>query len=207
MAEYTAGVDGIDVVLRDKTGATEVPLKLFQQSKELPGGYRSEFDPLRAEQVADSQISHATQTPEAGLTWAERSWHNGAGQVYHADAIGGDTGPDLERYAHSDGALAMFPGKTVLGYQEDWVDTTLQNGRATQVGAYANTACLLDEALDASETVIEVDDLDYFAANDLIKVDSEVMKVTSLSTVGTEILTGTHAAANTNATEADATTD
>jgi hypothetical protein len=182
LAEYTAGVDGFDVVLRSKDETTEVPLKLFQQSRELPGGYRSEFDPLRAEQIADSQISHATQTPEAGLTWAERSWHSGAGQVYHADAIGRDTGPDLERYAHSDGVLAMFPGKAVLGYQEDWADTTLQNGRATSVGAYANTACLLDEALDTSETAINVDDGDYFFAGDIIKVGAEKMKVVSVAT-------------------------
>jgi hypothetical protein len=188
-----AGRNGADIVLRTKNGSTEVPLELFQRG-EIPGGYRSRFAALQAQQIQEGPANNSSQPAEAGLNWTERGWDQGAGQVYHADAMGPDTGADLRRYAHSEGVLAQFDGKATLGYQEDWSDTTLQNGRANQVGAYGNTAVLLAEALDTTETGVDVDDGDYFTAGDLIQVttsgNAEIMKVVSISTNTLTVIRG-----------------
>lgn len=176
-----AGRNGADIVLRKKDGTSEVPLELFQGG-DIPGGYRSKFAALQAQQITSGLTNSASQPPESGLVWPSRGWDNGAGQVYFRDSLGPDTGADERRYAHSDGVLAMFPGKSILGYQEDWCDTTLQNGRGSNVGAYATTADLLDEALDDSETGVNVDDGDYYSVGDIIQVGSEKMKVTAIST-------------------------
>jgi hypothetical protein len=63
---------------------------------------------------------------------------------------------------------------------------------------------LLDEALDSSETGIDVDDGTVFVVGDFIKVDNEIMKVTAISTntltVEREKL-GTSASTHTNDTQ------
>lgn len=58
---------------------------------------------------------------------------------------------------------------------------------------------LLDEALDASETGISVNDANIFKVNDIILIDSEKMKVTAIDT-GTNTLTVDRGARNTTAT-------
>ncbi len=124
-----AGRRGRDIVLRDKAGGNEVELQLFQDSRTIPGGYSTEFSPLQAPGRTSGRASYQTQPPEAGLVTTHRSFHNGMGQVYYRDSQGPDTGPDEDRYSYTDGVVAFFPGKATLGYQEDWVDHTLQNGR------------------------------------------------------------------------------
>ena len=48
--------------------------------------------------------------------------------------------------------------------------------------ADGSTANLLDEALDASETAVDVDYGAGFTANDIIQVDDEIMRIESIST-------------------------
>ena len=58
----------------------------------------------------------------------------------------------------------------------------VQLGVSTSYQADGSTSNLLNEALDASEPAVDVDYGAGFSANDLIKVDDEIMKISSIST-------------------------
>ena len=62
---------------------------------------------------------------------------------------------------------------------------------------------LIAEALDASETGIDVDEGEYFYVGDLIRVEDEIMEVTSISSNTLTVIRGTHG--STAATHADNT--
>jgi hypothetical protein len=79
-------------------------------------------------------------------------------------------------------------------------DATADN--AATVDSGTNTA----EALDATETDVEVVDASIFAVNDLIQVDSEIMLVTAVDT-STDILTVTRGYFSTTAATHDTATD
>jgi len=68
--------------------------------------------------------------------------------------------------------LGFYNGDAHGSGEGGW-DATLQSG---------GTANLLNEALDDSETAIDVDDGTVFQVGDYIKVESEIMKVKSIST-------------------------
>ena len=68
--------------------------------------------------------------------------------------------------------LGFYNGDAQGSGEGGW-DATLQSG---------GTANLLNEALDDSETAVDVDDGTVFQVGDYIKVESEIMKVKSIST-------------------------
>ena len=68
----------------------------------------------------------------------------------------------------------------------------VQLGTSTSYQADGSTSNLLDEALDASETAVDVDYGAGFSANDLIKVDDEIMKISSISTNTLTVVRGYH---------------
>ena len=68
--------------------------------------------------------------------------------------------------------LGFYNGDAHGSGEGGW-DATLQSG---------GTANLLNEALDDSETAVDVDDGTVFQVGDYIKVESEIMKVKSIST-------------------------
>lgn len=51
---------------------------------------------------------------------------------------------------------------------------------------------LVNEAIDSSETEIDVDEGAYFYAGDLIRIEDEIMKVTSISSNTLTVIRGTH---------------
>ena len=59
----------------------------------------------------------------------------------------------------------------------------------------AGDAQLLDEAIDGSETGVDVDDASFFFAGDLIRIDNEVMEVTSISSNTLTVIRGSHGSA------------
>ena len=59
----------------------------------------------------------------------------------------------------------------------------------------ASDAQLLAEALDGTETGVDVDDGDFFRVGDLIRVENEIMEVTGISTNTLTVLRGTHGSA------------
>lgn len=84
--------------------------------------------------------------------------------------------------------------------------TTVSNiaPASSQVGDVVNesgTGILLGEALDATETAIDVDDGDLFRVGDYIAVDSEVMEVTGISSNTLTVIRGV--AGTTKATHSD----
>ena len=58
--------------------------------------------------------------------------------------------------------------------------------------AAAGDAQLVNEAIDGSETAIDVDEGAYFFVGDLIRVDDEIMEVTSISSNTLTVIRGTH---------------
>ena len=62
------------------------------------------------------------------------------------------------------------------------MDNAVVSGALSRNVQRVGADILLAEALDASETGIDVDDGDYFVAGDLLQIGTEVMRVTSIST-------------------------
>ena len=58
--------------------------------------------------------------------------------------------------------------------------------------AAAGDAQLVNEAIDGSETAIDVDEGAYFFVGDLIRVDDEIMEVTGISSNTLTVIRGTH---------------
>jgi len=56
----------------------------------------------------------------------------------------------------------------------------------------AGDAQLAAEAIDGSETAIDVDDGDFFKVGDLIRVENEIMEVTGISSDTLTVIRGTH---------------
>ncbi len=67
----------------------------------------------------------------------------------------------------------------------------------------AGDAQLAAEAIDGTETAIDVDDADFFKVGDLIRVENEIMEVTSISSDTLTVIRGTHGSAK--ATHSDDT--
>ena len=59
----------------------------------------------------------------------------------------------------------------------------------------AGDAQLAAEAIDGSETEIDVDDADFFKVGDLIRVENEIMEVTGISSDTLTVIRGTHGSA------------
>ena len=73
----------------------------------------------------------------------------------------------------------------------------VQLGTSTSYQADGSTSNLVTEPVDATETSITVDYGAGFSANDLIKINSEIMKISSISTNTLTVVRGYH---NTTAT-------
>ena len=58
--------------------------------------------------------------------------------------------------------------------------------------AGASDPQLVNEAIDSSETEIDVDEAAYFYIGDLIRIEDEIMKVTSISSNTLTVIRGTH---------------
>ena len=67
----------------------------------------------------------------------------------------------------------------------------------------AGDAQLAAEAIDGTETEIDVDDADFFKVGDLIRVENEIMEVTGISSDTLTVIRGTHGSAK--ATHSDNT--
>ena len=76
--------------------------------------------------------------------------------------------------------LGFFNGDAQGSGEGGW-DAVLQSG---------GSANLLNEALDDSETAVDVDDGTVFAAGDFIKVDDEIMQIVSISTHTLTVIRG-----------------
>ncbi len=74
----------------------------------------------------------------------------------------------------------LAPGAESEDYVGDWIYVRSQ---PTKADSTASTA----EAVDTSETVIDVDDSSVFTVGDGVQMDGEIMRITAIDSVGTDI--------------------
>ena len=93
------------------------------------------------------------------------------------------------------GEFVYLPHGRLIGYN---ADASAANATSiTNVAPDSNEYTVVDssganEAIDASETGIDVDDGDFFKRGDLIRIDDEIMEVTAISTNTLTVIRGTH---------------
>ena len=93
------------------------------------------------------------------------------------------------------GSFLYLPHGRLIGYNAD-----ASGANATSISNIApdsNEYTVVDasganEAIDDSETAIDVDDGDLFKRGDLVRIDDEIMEVTSISTNTLTVIRGTH---------------
>ena len=115
------------------------------------------------------------------------------------DLGGGATGLRYRTELLPAGKFKFLPNHRVVGYNAE--NSAANATSVSNVAPDSNEYVVIDssganEAIDASETGIDVDELAFYNRGDLIRIDDEIMEVTSLSaTFGTGTLTvirGTH---------------
>lgn len=119
-----AGHNG-DLVLKHADGVSNVvPITLWRDSSRIAGGYSSQLVSIDPPRQSEGQANYAQVSPEIGLIWDQPSWHRTFGI---AKTRLGE--PDQFRYGYSDGVLAIFPDRLVMGWKQDEVDIIVRNGR------------------------------------------------------------------------------
>tara|TARA_Y100001973_G_C5187434_1_gene328793 strand:+ start:645 stop:2141 length:1497 start_codon:yes stop_codon:yes gene_type:complete len=93
------------------------------------------------------------------------------------------------------GDFIYLPNGRLIGYSADASAANATD--VTNAVPDANMYTVLDvdgtnEAIDASETAIDVDDGDFFKRGDLIRIDNEIMEVTEISTNTLTVKRGVH---------------
>ena len=93
------------------------------------------------------------------------------------------------------GEFIYLPNGRICGYNED---ASAANATSiSNVAPDSNEYVVIDssganEAIDASETGIDVDDDDFYKRGDLIRIDDEIMEVTAISGNTLTVIRGTH---------------
>ena len=93
------------------------------------------------------------------------------------------------------GDFIYLPNGRILGYNADasGANATSISNTAPDSNEYTVVdASGANEAIDDSETEIDVDDDDFFKRGDLIRIDDEIMEVTSISGNTLTVIRGTH---------------
>ena len=120
----------------------------------------------------------------------------------HADATPDTTGVDaFQKFILASQDFLYFPnirqmyGSSVNSSNNAYtLDNESPHGSMYRAlnNAAAGDAQLVAEAIDGSETEIDVDEGAYFFVGDLIRVEDEIMEVTSISSNTLEVIRGTH---------------
>ena len=126
-----------------------------------------------------------------------QEWKNNSNTdvVNAVDLGGGSTAVRYTTMLLPAGEFIYFPTGRILGYN---ADTSGANATSiSNVAPDSNEYTVVDasganEAIDASETEIDVDDGDFFKRGDLIRIDDEIMEVTSISTNTLTVIRATH---------------
>ena len=115
-----------------------------------------------------------------------------------------DTSAQYVSILLASGDFIMLPNLRVLGYQssDSAGDAFQLDNLVPDANMYiavnnpaAGDAQLIAEALDNSEVGVDVDDGDFFYVGDLIRVEDEIMEVTSIATNTLTVIRGTHGSA------------
>ena len=133
----------------------------------------------------------------AELQFAYQEWKNNS-NTDDANSVDTGGGATVTRYATmllQAGEFIYLPHGRLLGYNADASGANATS--ITNVAPDSNEYTVVDasganEAIDNSETAIDVDDGDFFKRGDLIRIDDEIMEVTSISTNTLTVIRGTH---------------
>ena len=151
-----------DIVLSKTDGSSSVVgIKLFKNSPNVSGGYRTEHvSPAPPRQATDS-ANYQQQSPDIGLVLDQQTWHRGFGASF-IEQFGTASEANAAKavYGYTEDALAMFKGEITTGYLVDETDTMLRNGRFEAVASddytfapWTATGCTI--TADSSSTYIK----------------------------------------------------
>ena len=113
----------------------------------------------------------------------------------NVDLGGGATGLRYQTMLLPAGEFIYLPNGRIVGYN---ADASAANATSfANIAPDSNEYTVVDasganEAIDDSETAIDVDDDDFFKQGDLIRIDDEIMEVTAISGNTLTVIRGTH---------------
>ena len=133
----------------------------------------------------------------AELQFTYQEWKNNS-NTDDANSVDTGGGATVTRYATMllpAGEFIYLPHGRLIGYN---ADTSAANATSiSNVAPDSNEYTVVDasganEAIDDAETGIDVDDGDLFKRGDLIRIDDEIMEVTSISTNELTVIRASH---------------
>ena len=135
------------------------------------------------------------------LQFVYQEWKNNSNtdEKNSVDLGGGATALRYTTMLLPAGEFIYLPNGRICGYNED--ASAANATSVSNVAPDSNEYVVIDssganEAIDASETGIDVDDVAFYKRGDLIRIDNEIMEVTALSAAdgaGTlTVIRGTH---------------
>ena len=144
----------------------------------------------------------------AELQFTYQEWKNNS-NTDDANSVDTGGGATVTRYATmllQAGEFIYLPHGRLLGYNADasGANATSITNVAPNSNEYTPVADeLINGGINASVTTVAVDDGDYFKRGDLIRLEDEILEVTSISTNNLTVIRGTHG--STKATHSDDT--
>ena len=210
MAQYTANLNITtgrgDSLSATKSGIYNEIFNIRQEVNNITGGVTV---------VAAGTTKAAGTLPDAKSLIIKNTGVVGAEVVLqastHTDATPDTTGANaFIKYLLGAGDFIYLPN-----IRQMYGSTTVSSGDAYQLdnarpndnmytavnNVGASDAQLIAEALDATETGVDVDEGSYFFVGDLIRVEDEIMEVTAISSNTLTVIRGTHG--STAATHSD----
>ena len=133
----------------------------------------------------------------AELQFTYQEWKNNS-NTDDANSVDTGGGATVSRYATiilPAGDFIYLPNGRLIGYNEDAsaANATSISNSAPDSNEYTVVdASGANEAIDDSEIAIDVDDGDFFKRGDLVRIDDEIMEVTSILTNRLIVIRGTH---------------
>lgn len=149
--------------------------------------------------VADAASESAAQSGQFGAVRVKNNGYVTANAIfaYTKYTSESDTSEAVE-YVHY---LLAPEEEIVLPASRAIIATTNEQYDGTPITAQAPASAMkivvpdseqLNEALDTSETDVDVDDGNYFLVGDLLRIDNEIMEVVSISGNTLEVIRGSH---------------
>ena len=149
--------------------------------------------------VADTASESAAQSGQFGAVKVKNDGYVTANAIFAYTKYTGETDTsEAVEYVHY---LLAPEEEIILPASRAIIATTNEQYDGTPITAQAPASAMkivvpdseqLNEALDDSETDVDVDDGNYFLVGDLLRIDDEIMEVVSISSNTLTVIRGTH---------------
>jgi hypothetical protein len=149
--------------------------------------------------VADAVSESAAQSGQFGAVRVKNNGYVTANAIFAYTKYTGETDTsEAVEYVHY---LLAPEEEIILPASRAIIATTNEQYDGTPITAQAPAAAMkivvpdseqLNEALDTSETDVDVDDGNYFLVGDLLRIDDEIMEVVSISSNTLTVVRGSH---------------